>query len=170
MNKAIKPWGISVRSYLDSCVQVEWIRVAPTGYSSIHLHRHKTNLFIVHEGVLEVRFFDDGLHRIGSVRLREGISHMVPQGSRHQFFAYQKVSATEVYCAPNGALDPNDILRYSENGCVQSGDQMEMLEALRQYCSGCNRVLTGADGWEPAQYQGAIRALCHECQKTYASK
>lgn len=162
-NLAEKPWGTSVRTYLDDHIQVEWIHVVNTGYSSIHKHRHKVNLFIVHEGSFDVRIFTESKELVSTTHLGAGQSYVVGSGIYHQFMASTSVAATETYWAEGTAIDVDDIERISDNGrCV---DSEIGLHGIKQYylCSGCNRHLNEVESWRPAVHQGAIRPMCDTC-------
>ena len=174
MNNSDKPWGVSVRSYLDDYVQIEWIKVYRTGYSSIHLHKRKLNIFSVHSGVLIVRIFKkiSGEHRCTSARtLRAGDIYQVPKGVLHQFYAKTDVSATEVYLSVGGyKLDPNDIVRATNNGRDDPTEICCDVDPAAFRCSVCNAILGGESAWTPTIYLGAVRPVCLSCQTQFATR
>ena len=51
-----KMWGSTTGLALTDKVQVELIRVRPTGFCSVHRHTFKDNLFLMISGELTVRW------------------------------------------------------------------------------------------------------------------
>lgn len=174
MNKEQKPWGVSVRSYLDDSVQVEWIRVLETGFSSIHVHRNKLNIFRIEWGKLQVNYFYGDRTQPPIEYILEGNDYLVVDaGQVHQFFALTDVAATEIYVATAGAtVDPEDITRYSSNGRERGGgDIVFPSDAPTLFrCSLCNQVLYGIEEWDPTVYQGAVRPICRLCRDTLSTR
>lgn len=110
-----KPWGTSRLVYLDGEVQVARISVVPGGYCSKHLHRWKSNTFVVLSGELIVNVQTESGEI--AVLCQPGVPLTVPDEVKHWFHARTKVEAIEVYHATgSGAVDPRDIARFSEGG------------------------------------------------------
>jgi quercetin dioxygenase-like cupin family protein len=63
------------------------------GASSLHLHEHKVNVFIVSEGILEIEY--DGL----SQRLYPGKTLAIPAGTPHRMTFLTDAAGYELYYA-----------------------------------------------------------------------
>jgi mannose-6-phosphate isomerase-like protein (cupin superfamily) len=111
----IKGWGVTEEIYRDKHLLIARIQVEAGGYCSIHYHRQRDNLFVVHAGTLIVHVFDSGPPK--SVRLNAGDQLRVPAGIAHQFEAATVVRCDEVYTPVAGAtIDADDIVRFSQGG------------------------------------------------------
>lgn len=117
----LKPWGSSERIVDAPAIQVEYIEFEKGGYSSIHLHRYKTNVFFVTHGALVVRSFrnDDG--KIVCIKSRLVIAGQAPlvihPNILHQFTVTEDGEGYEVYFAAHSPIPlPDDIERFTENG------------------------------------------------------
>lgn len=137
-----KPWGVTTSILQDRVSHIDQLQIVPGGYSSRHLHKFKSNAFIIHVGVLTVRVWPKDL--IGGLLstlaknyyLKPGGPPLtIPPGVVHQFVAAAgEVIATEVYTlmppletkeddtGKIRAIDRFDISRYSENGILKEYD------------------------------------------------
>ena len=126
-----KTWGLNQTNLCDGTLQVARCDINAFGYSSVHLHEHKANKFIVHSGVLEVRVWNDpGNETIDSTvnadakhsdyltyTLCDGDTIIVPPGVVHQFYALENTICSEVYWSKNNTkVGWNDIKRFTKNG------------------------------------------------------
>lgn len=172
-----KTWGTSIRRYLADFVQLEEIQVAAGGFSSIHHHSHKVNLFVVLKGSLEVRLFDAANDEAWkTVFLCEGEHYSVPPYCRHQFYALTDVEAIELYWqhAPQDLtrIDPEDIVRHSQNGVDPTYTPGEYPPSLvkPRYCARCNAIIKDEGIRKPVTIAGALRDICDDCLKTVGKK
>ena len=125
---SIKPWGISRRLLSASHVQVERIEFIKGGFTSIHEHHGKYNLFYVLRGILSIRTFSVRSMRrgepffLGEIILGPGSApFIIAPRMVHQFIALDDGEGLEVYVASEASLDlPGDIFRYTENGNAMS--------------------------------------------------
>lgn len=112
-----KPWGTAKPVYRDNNVETVLIDVLPGGFSSEHMHKDKSNQFIVLSGFLWVMSWDDEGNEIGSTPLGVGDSTFIPAGTWHKFDTVAGCVALEIYRTPAGiVLRPDDIIRRKENG------------------------------------------------------
>jgi len=117
-----KPWGTAKTLLRTDSIEIVEVRIVPGGFSSIHDHERKYNLFIVHEGEMQVFRFrgDRSDQRETAVLTPESHGLIVPPLVRHQFEAFTEIQGIEVYWPVAGeVIDPRDIRRYSENGVKQ---------------------------------------------------
>lgn len=132
-----KPWGFTALLYADGISQVNRICVCPGGYSSKHLHRSKTNVFVVCDGELLVYLFDVNLQPIDQHVLRSGDSLTVPPTVIHQFCARLRTEGYELYYAPHGGeLQCDDIERFSTNGTTRATQDCDCANERTQPRSG----------------------------------
>jgi mannose-6-phosphate isomerase-like protein (cupin superfamily) len=170
-----KIWGTSQRLLVTDFMQVERIQVRKGGYSSVHLHKRKNNLFVVEAGRLQVRLFDPWKKETARLfMVSRGDMKTVEPGIRHQFYADTSVVAYEVYWIDNPVagemLDCDDIQRFSESGVDENGElafiaslQSDSRGAVSSHCCRCNNLLVGHE-WLHVEWQGAIRQMCRDCQ------
>ena len=119
-----KPWGMCQPLTREPTIQVDMIYPEVGGFSSVHLHRKKVNIFYVHTGTLRIRLYDrygDELFHGEQTRMYElqpgMIGHVLPH-IWHDFIAITKdVVVTEVYLSRGNVervtVDPDDIIRSS---------------------------------------------------------
>lgn len=108
---------------LTYVVQIDELWINAGGFSSIHYHRFRHNLFLVESGLLCVEGFNPGagpndvdakpdeIHY-----LRGGDSMKLEAGIIHRFVAIEDTLCTEVYWGGSPEVDPLDIVRFAENG------------------------------------------------------
>jgi hypothetical protein len=154
-----KTWGTSIRRYIDHHVQVEEINVVRGGYSSIHRHDDKINVFLLASGIMEVRLYRDDLRPEKIHTLSAGVPLSVMPGTVHQFFALTDCIGHEFYYSVAGMLNAEDIHRYSENGISVS---VHAPTAATVCCSLCNAVTTE---YEFIPIANAQRPICYSCRK-----
>lgn len=116
-----KPWGKNWPTHLNEYTHSEYLEIDAGGFSSQHKHEKKTNVFIVHSGELELRWWSglpcDSDFTVGLLSERQ--VHVFQPGIVHQFIARSFVVVSEVYTqVSDGAIDRNDIVRFSENGVL----------------------------------------------------
>ena len=158
-----KTWGWSTRLFCNEQLQLERIYVRPGGYSSIHLHKFKHNQFVVSNGEMCVFTFDQALKLLRTFDLRGGDNLVIPIENRHQFVAKTEVEGYEVYWPENKAasLDPNDIVRFSENGLDHSWTQRNQ-HVEYACCCICNRTQKIVDMFVVC-LENALRNMCRDC-------
>lgn len=163
-----KVWGTSHRLLLNDFCQMEKIEVVPGGYSSIHLHQRKHNLFCVQSGVLTVEVYKNQATRPADSRdLKDGDSWSIGPNTRHRFHAKSSTVAYELYWSSEGTVDPDDIVRYSENG-VDKTQPEKTSSSDRILCCACNSPLAE---YYTVFWQNAVRQMCGKClEKTGAEQ
>jgi len=120
--QAGKAWGSTATVY-NGAVDVEHLDIEADGYCSIHMHKHKSNLFYVIKGLLEIRVEKSDQGLIDTTMLREGQTMVVAPGQYHQFIARTDVIALEVYFTELS----EDILRKSSGGSDANGKKSAIL-------------------------------------------
>jgi mannose-6-phosphate isomerase-like protein (cupin superfamily) len=157
-----KTWGWSTRLFCNEQLQLERIYVRPGGYSSIHLHKFKHNQFVVSYGEMSVQTFDQGLKLLRTFDLRGGDNVVIPIDNRHQFVAKTEVEGYEMYWPENGkTLEPNDIVRFSENGLDHSWTQRHQ-DVDFACCCVCNKTHRIVDMFVVC-LENALRNMCRDC-------
>jgi len=172
-----KSWGSSDRLYLDAHTQVEHIEIEQGGFSSIHRHWCKSNLFHCHAGILIVRIYGDPLSLTvtRSETVAPGTHMVVPPLVIHQFFANSHVAAREVYWTSDEKtpLDPNDIERFSDNGIDETlVTSAQHVPGHPDYelpvwlvCAMCSSLCL-ATQMQVKDMDGARRHVCRQCVTT----
>lgn len=127
-----KPWGIC-QHCADGPVEVDLLEVKNGGYSSIHRHNGKTNLFLLISGAVDVLVFDRIPEWVAGredeasttcepdrvLQLRDyGDTAQIAPGIWHQFRVLADAVIVEVYFS--AFPDPSDIQRATMNGRVES--------------------------------------------------
>jgi mannose-6-phosphate isomerase-like protein (cupin superfamily) len=113
MMKAGKVWGNTRGLFAGNNVEIHRIEVGAGGVCSKHKHDHKSNMFYVESGTLEVRVWKNDYALVDKTMLFAGDTTTVPPGEFHQFCALTEVVAYEVYWVE---LDPGDIVRENVGG------------------------------------------------------
>lgn len=118
----IKSWGESIPLCRDDVAEIVRVKIKHGGFSSLHLHERKHNLFIVLSGTLQVKVHeDDALRTLRSNKFLKSDTPplLVPAGTLHRFFALDDVEAVEVYVSSDGTpVEAGDIVRQDEGGKV----------------------------------------------------
>ena len=111
-----KTWGLNQTNLCDGTLQVARCDINAFGYSSVHLHEHKANKFIVHSGKLEVRVWRTEKNcETHVLRARDTI--VIPPRVVHQFYALENTICSEVYWSESDSkVGWNDIKRFTTNG------------------------------------------------------
>jgi mannose-6-phosphate isomerase-like protein (cupin superfamily) len=110
-----KLWGTTQTLVSSDQLLVARIMVVTGGYCSEHYHAHRHNQFIVHQGILRIRYFRND--RWSQVDLQPGQHFLVPACEIHQFEALSPVLADEVYWPIAGMkVKTVDIIRHTEGG------------------------------------------------------
>lgn len=112
--KTEKIWGWTEPLFVRNNVELHRIEANAGGYCSKHKHEHKSNLFIVESGQLQVTVWDENDEPSHKV-LSKGDRFAVPPGVMHQFTAISDVVALEVYWVD---LDQDDIIREYVGGKI----------------------------------------------------
>jgi mannose-6-phosphate isomerase-like protein (cupin superfamily) len=110
-----KCWGDTQLLFRFNSVEVHFIHACPGFRCSKHRHRHKWNRFVVIEGKLVVRIFQDDA--VDETWLGPGEMTDVPPDVLHEFQALEDTRAVEAYWVD---LDPNDIDREIPGGPVDA--------------------------------------------------
>lgn len=101
----------------DDDMEIIEVHARAGGYSSVHLHKHKYNHFLVKSGLVRVSEIYGEFSK--TVRtLHPGGSMTILAGVRHKFDALKDSVIVELYGrdGTQGKVDPCDIVRFSENG------------------------------------------------------
>ena len=118
-----KMWGSTTGLALTDKVQVELIRVRPTGFCSVHRHTFKDNLFLMISGELTVRWGwseDECLMTAApntEIMTPSSGAILIPKMVIHQFINESDSSAVavELYRPSKGQnVEPQDIERFSK--------------------------------------------------------
>ena len=155
-----KTWGWSTRVYSSDELQVERIFIKVGGFSSIHLHERKYNQFVVTLGTLAVNYFDEQNRHVRGELVATGDSLIVQPMERHQFFAETTVHGYEVYWGKDGKVDPEDIVRFSENGI--DCELHPPIEDEVRFCCRCNRPFRAIE-LVTIELNNALRDVCMAC-------
>ena len=163
MNQSVtkKPWGRSIRRFINEFVQLEEIYIVEGGYSSVHCHMRKWNEFLIQDGSLRVNFYDDEGQLSHSELLEAGVKLKVEPEKRHQFIAESEVHGYEIYYDLIGILDAEDIVRFSGNGCYVKISPTLTNEVM-EYCGICNGPMTECN-FITIYLNGAMRNVCRRC-------
>lgn len=130
---AVVPWGSWWPLVECEQVHLDSLHVGKGGYSSIHVHEKKTNVFMPMSGAITVETYTMGMAR--SIREHGGISEIkpgflnqsvlnpntkplvVPAGTPHKFSAEHENTLTLELSLPTpGPLNREDIERFTEHG------------------------------------------------------
>lgn len=169
-----KSWGMSERLFCDHRVQLERVVILPTGYSSIHFHRHKRNLFQIETGTLRVREFvarDGGYFEVTAVHeIGQGQTLEIPPLRWHQFEALDEVvHGHELYYPflSGDVVLADDIERATEGGIQEEAafHLRHSTAAWRGVCCFCDGQLTPNNPGFPVVAQYAARICCEACAK-----
>jgi mannose-6-phosphate isomerase-like protein (cupin superfamily) len=102
-------WGQASPLHVDAVVQIVRCHGRTGGSSSLHLHRHKSNTFLVRKGRMRIDVGET------EIVLGTGDSFTVRPGLRHRMTFLQDTDLIELYTAlPGQAVDPADIVRFDE--------------------------------------------------------
>lgn len=106
-----KHWGWTTEIRPD----LHFLELEAGGYSSVHAHRARANLFAVHSGIVLIRLWW-GTHE-ETVTLGAGEVFEVPSLVLHQFEVVEAGTMTELYYADRGGtVRSDDIVRFGEGG------------------------------------------------------
>lgn len=116
-----REWGTATRLFLDDATEAVLVEIAADWHSSVHLHRHKSNEFIVLSGELQIAYLRPGGNFpdkwIKQTLCPQKSPLIVPAAMRHAFYSASDVVAIEIYRAVAGEkIDVNDIVRFTERG------------------------------------------------------
>lgn len=111
-----KPWGLCFPMVMGHSIQLDRLLVYAGGFSSLHYHEQKWNLFFVESGELDIWWLKHG----GPATLKAGDHVVVPPGweNVHQFHCRQQTVLFEFYWQQPGdsPLQREEIVRLTENG------------------------------------------------------
>lgn len=108
-----KFWGKTKELFTKNGVSAHPLEITKGGFSSEHLHHHRSNLFYVSDGRLLVKVWKDPSGKPDEIVLEPGDSTLVEPGVYHQFQALTDVKAIEFYWTD---LDDRDIDRRTHGG------------------------------------------------------
>jgi len=91
-----KIWGFTTDFFRNMNVSVHHLSIKRGGYSSEHKHAHKSNLFYVISGELEITIFREKDITDKTI-LRAGDDSAIPSGYYHRFHALTDVECIELY-------------------------------------------------------------------------
>jgi quercetin dioxygenase-like cupin family protein len=117
--KSGKVWGETTPIIVRDSFEVHRIRGLAGGYSSVHSHQYKYNLFYVDCGKMCIRVWRDNL--CDTTILQRGESTIIEPNLRHQMEFLQDTVAYEIYWPRE---INNDIIRYSQGGTKTNGTQI----------------------------------------------
>lgn len=107
-----KIWGFITDVFKNMNVSVHHLSIKRGGYSSEHLHIHKSNLFYVISGELEIIMFREN-DMADKTILHAGDISAIPSGFYHKFRALTDVECVEIYQV---FLQDPDIERRTQGG------------------------------------------------------
>lgn len=113
MNKHGKIWGVTSELFNKNNVEVHRIEAKKNGYSSVHKHEHKHNMFFVENGCLKIDIWKNDYDLVDSIELSDGESTTVKPGEFHKFTAIEDTTAYEIYWVE---ISGNDIVRKNCGG------------------------------------------------------
>jgi len=102
-----KLWGTSEEisnNFYKICIE-------KNGFSSMHCHEKKYNLFYIESGYLTIKFQDKP-----EIILCPGQKLTIEPGVYHRFFANTPVEAYELYWETPDTSSKSDIIRLDEGG------------------------------------------------------
>lgn len=123
LEPAIKAWGRSYPLFLAHDLELVKIEVEYGGFSSIHCHFHKSNMFIVTSGVLQVCTYktpvEHDYEKIKFLHCYDDAFLILPE-IYHSFRALEYTEAYEIYrpYREGVIVDPNDIKRVTQGGLL----------------------------------------------------
>jgi len=114
-----KAWGFKYSVYNTSSYQVDLCCIKKGGYSSIHHHEYRTNIFLVLKGILNINLYP----RI-KADLQDCMTYTIGDGQKtrkfkikpkiiHQFNAVTEVQLLEIYYT---VCSDKDIVRQDQGG------------------------------------------------------
>lgn len=137
--KKLKKWGESFTITNTLKAEISYIKVLPGGFSSMHYHKLRHNIFFVVKGELDI--FTTGPDNIIHLTPDGLTTCDIPPGKHHRFYSDKGAEAYEIYLIkdvyekddqlkfdmlindPLDALDrgitEEDIVRLNEGGIVQ---------------------------------------------------
>jgi mannose-6-phosphate isomerase-like protein (cupin superfamily) len=167
VNTTDKPWGKSRRVHIDRFVQVEEVDILPGGFSSVHHHNKKDNVFYVASGELLVSVFHDDLTEANRIIMKPGDWMVVPAGQKHQFRAVSDVKAYEVYWLDDplkkGRIEPEDIDRSTQNGLDELPAMVDAVRIRNLHCCICNKTIEMTTASKTVVVNNAERDVCGPC-------
>lgn len=119
--KEEKTWGTLYRLVQLPHLELCWGEIVNGGYSSLHRHVRKNNLFLVLQGKLQVNLYVDEKNTRFQKHLLQPFHEalVVPAGTWHRFIALENTTLLEAYQPlPEQSLDPFDIERLDTNGIL----------------------------------------------------
>lgn len=93
-------WGQSRHLYMSPILDVAYATGKKGGGSSLHVHRYKSNTFLVIRGNIEIRM--KGLH---TQRVMDHESFTVPAGVPHRMVFMEDSALYEIYVADENAWE-----------------------------------------------------------------
>lgn len=114
-----KPWGLTQNIFANHYIQINRIIVNPGSYCSLHLHEHKSNIFSIISGELEIYCQPlDTKHTISPDKLT---CIEIQPGIKHRFYSREGAEAYEIYILKNKQFVDiprfiEDIIRFSPGG------------------------------------------------------
>lgn len=120
-----KTWGETFLFSSSDRHEHHLLRVERGGYSSIHYHEDRANLFIVRSGVIVVAEWrspvDVAIHTLGADNTLE-----VPSRVPHAFAVLESGACEEVYWGDRGGLvRHSDIVRLCQGGKLSDPDSFK---------------------------------------------
>lgn len=110
--KEAKIWGDTTLIWCNESTIVHRINIIKGGYCSKHYHSHRSNLFHVESGKLQIDVWkENGV--VDTTILCLGESTEVPPNVFHRFTALEETKALEVYWVK---IDKEDIVREDQGG------------------------------------------------------
>jgi len=108
-----KYWGKTSPIFHRNNVEIHRLEGRKGGFSSEHLHRAKSNMFVVERGKIRIIAWKDRSGRPDETVLGPGDTSIVPPGLYHKFEVVEDCVAYEIYWVE---LDPEDIKRRNHGG------------------------------------------------------
>lgn len=118
-----KPWGATRPVFENQIASVFECQTKRGGFSSVHYHEAKENVFLITGGAVAVVWFSAWVLQRRVLRIGESLA--VPPLVPHQFQVIETGGMIEVY-TQSGSQQPverRDICRLTDNGNMESGWQ-----------------------------------------------
>jgi quercetin dioxygenase-like cupin family protein len=115
MNIQGKIWGTTSEIFNKNNVEVHRIEAKKGGYSSIHKHEHKYNMFFVETGMLKIEIWKNDYDLLDTLDISAGHATIVMPGEYHRFTAERDTIAYEFYWTE---LSSKDIVRKDCGGIL----------------------------------------------------
>ena len=106
-----KPWGFTEIVFANQLIELHKITVKPKGFSSIHLHQNKSNIFSIIQGDLKIYTYNP--EKVQNLDEANSCTE-IKENTKHRFYSETGAIAYEIYYSREAKhLSVNDIIRFS---------------------------------------------------------